>query len=164
LKAKKTSNQNNKTSGFTLIELMITLSIAAILMSVAAPSFTSMIQNNRMTSQANQFIASLTYARSEAIKRGVNIDVTATSGNTNWQGGWTISVSGGDTLKVFAALDGTSTLISDADISPFQYQPSGRASTTATFSLCDGRDGEEGRELQISTTGRISVSKVTCDG
>ncbi len=150
--------------GFTLVELMITLAIAAILMGVAAPSFNDMLQNNRISTQANQFIAAMNLARSEAIKRGVNIDVTATSpsGTNEWGGGWSVAVNGGATLKVFPAFQGSSVMDSVNDIDTFQYQPTGRANQTDTYRLCDGRSGETGREISLSTTGRVSVSDYNC--
>ena len=55
--------------GFTLIELMITLAVAAILITAALPSFNEFIKNNRLTTQANNFIATLNLARSEAPAR-----------------------------------------------------------------------------------------------
>ncbi|MEZ5453986.1 MAG: GspH/FimT family pseudopilin [Thiothrix sp.] len=61
-------------TGMTLIELIVTLSIVAILASVAAPSVKEMIQNNRLTALNNQIVSSLNYARAEAVKR--NYDVT----------------------------------------------------------------------------------------
>jgi type IV fimbrial biogenesis protein FimT len=59
-----------KYSGFSLLELIITLSILAILATVAIPSMSTVIQNNRRTTQVNDFVADLNMARTEAIKRG----------------------------------------------------------------------------------------------
>lgn len=58
-----------KTGGFTLVELMITIAVAAILLATATPSFTSLIQNHRLVAQHNDFVANLNLARSEAVKR-----------------------------------------------------------------------------------------------
>lgn len=56
--------------GFTLVELVIVLALAAIITALATPSFRAMIQNNRAASQANDFLSALNLARSEAIKHG----------------------------------------------------------------------------------------------
>lgn len=58
----------NKADGFTLVELMITLAVAAILLTVGIPSFRDFVMNNRITTQANEFVASIHLARSLAIK------------------------------------------------------------------------------------------------
>jgi len=57
-------------SGFTLIELMVTITVAAILITLAVPNFILLIQNNRITSATNDFITVLNQARAEAVKRG----------------------------------------------------------------------------------------------
>lgn len=62
-----------KLRGFTLIEVLVTIAIVAILVRLAAPSFKSMIQSNTMSSNVNSFLADVRYARSEAIKRGGNV-------------------------------------------------------------------------------------------
>ena len=61
-------NNSVKSSGFTLVELMITLAIAGILVAVGIPSFNSTISDSRLTSYANEFVTALNLARSEAIK------------------------------------------------------------------------------------------------
>ena len=66
-----------KFSGFTLIELMMTITILAVVLVVAVPNIRDMIVNNRLAAQANNFIAALTVARSEAIKRRVTTRVQA---------------------------------------------------------------------------------------
>jgi type IV fimbrial biogenesis protein FimT len=56
--------------GFTLIELMVVLAIAAVLTTLAAPSFTRLIQSNTISSSVNTFLADVRFARSEAIRLG----------------------------------------------------------------------------------------------
>ena len=71
----KQLNNKKLSKGFTLIELMIVIAIAAILMTLAAPSFSLMINNSKVTSATNEFIGSLNLARSEALKRSNNVSV-----------------------------------------------------------------------------------------
>lgn len=66
-------------SGFTLIELIVTLTIAAILLALAAPSMTSFIRRDRLVTQANELVADLSLARSEAIKRGFRVTICKTT-------------------------------------------------------------------------------------
>lgn len=69
--------------GFTLIELIITLALAAIILTFAVPNMRSVIQNNRFATQANDFIADLSYARSEAIRRRTPVSVCKTANPTS---------------------------------------------------------------------------------
>lgn len=68
-------------SGFSLIELMVTISVAVILMAIAIPSFIDITVSNKLSSTSNDLISALTSARIEAIKRNTNISVCAD--NTN---------------------------------------------------------------------------------
>ena len=76
----------NKDQGITLIEAMITLTIAAILMSMAAPSFSNWIRNTEIRSIAESLRAALQKARAEAISRNANVKFTLTNSNgkVNW--------------------------------------------------------------------------------
>lgn len=64
---------SGRSSGFTLIELMVTVVVAGILLTLAVPSMRTFIQNARIANQTNEFIADLNFARTEAIKRGANV-------------------------------------------------------------------------------------------
>ena len=57
--------------GFTLVELMVTLAVAAIILAIAAPSFSQMIRDHRLITTANDFMGTMQLARSEAIRRGI---------------------------------------------------------------------------------------------
>ena len=87
----------SKHTGFTLIEMIVTVSIAAILASIAIPSFTTMIKNNRLTASTNELVSALILARSEALKRSQNVSVCASTNQTSCSGtnfatGWIVFV------------------------------------------------------------------------
>jgi len=76
--------------GFTLIELMVTVALAAILALVAGPNLSAFKRNAELTSVTNSLVAALSTARSEALKRNYNVFVATQTGN--WQGGWVVFV------------------------------------------------------------------------
>lgn len=79
--------------GFTLVELMITLAIFAILVTVAAPNMSSFIKKRAVRSTADELLLSLVYARSEALKTGRDIYVLPSAGG--WNAGWCVTASTG---------------------------------------------------------------------
>lgn len=86
---KKITSSAPQMTGFTLIELMIVVVIAAILASLAAPSFITLIENQRIRAASGELYMSLARARSEAIKR--NTDITLAPVGGNWASGWQIA-------------------------------------------------------------------------
>lgn len=111
--------KSDKRSGFTLIELIVTISIAAIFMSMAIPSFIGTIGRNRLTTNANELVTSLNLARSEAVKRGVQVTIRRNGGtNSLWEGGWDVFVDvagtpSGNAIGTF--LDDDDTTLCEAD-------------------------------------------------
>lgn len=169
-------NKQTKSQGFTLIELIVTISIVGILLSVAIPSFTSTIRSTRLTTYANELVTSLNLARSEAVKRGVQISVRRKgSTNQNWDSGWDIftdldgdGVLGtADTLlKTYPALTNGFTLrTGTAGYQTFTaYLPSGLSlnSSGDIFRLCATlSDTVNSRAIAINALGRPSTSEGT---
>lgn len=150
--------------GFTLIELMITITVVAILLSLAIPSFDNIIRENRMTTQTNELITAISIARSEAIRQGVQVDVVPVSGS--WNNGWIVKVNGGADLRVFEAPGGTITITST--LASLQYSASGlptessllttAASAENSFSVCDS--GKSGRKIRL-VSGRPRIDNKT---
>lgn len=89
--------------GFTIIELMVVVAIVAILAALAAPSFTPLIERWRVRQTAEDLASTLYYARSEAIKRGGGITITADA--AGWTGGWKVSHTQGVTTTDLQTTD-----------------------------------------------------------
>lgn len=85
-----------KTKGFTIVELMVTLAVAAILMGFAIPAFNDFVRQRTMTSAANDFVLAVTFARSEAIRRGEPVSVQAyeDEDDNEWGLGYCVVVGG----------------------------------------------------------------------
>lgn len=160
-------NNFKKMSGFTLLEMIAVLGIAGIVMAMAIPSFNDMIRRNRLTTYANEFVTALNIARSESVKRGVNVSVRkndSTSSSscpatyiagctaTYWSScGWSVFVdnnangtcdTGEDVLRVYSALPNGYTLngTKPAFTNYISYKPEGTSNTAGSFFLCDNRD------------------------
>ena len=78
----------SKQLGFTLIELMVTVSVLALLLGIGVPSFRATIQGNRVTAVSNDLVAALQFARSEAVRRGENVTLCSSNDQVTCSGGW----------------------------------------------------------------------------
>ena len=80
--------------GFTLIELMITVVIVSVVLAIAVPSFYTTIKNNRLRTQADRLVTTFNLARSEAVKRSIDVVVCPSSDGAtcggNYAQGWLV--------------------------------------------------------------------------
>ena len=176
--------QRNRTQGFSLIELAVTLVVASIVISIAVSSFRNTTRRNNLTVHINAFVGAMQFARSEAIKRGVSVTIhegrfTGGSWVDEWRDGWEIFVDperdgnkdGNPTLRIGGQLPQGFTLRSNnppiAD--RISYQPNGRTSSRRLV-LCDDRDGngepESGtaRMIVLFQTGRARIAVQSSNG
>ena len=119
--------------GFTLLELMIVITIVAVLATVASPSFSQYIASQRVKNAAYDLVAALSMTRSEAMTRGAAISLC--QGNSGWAGGWTTKAdcTAGPALLIEDALPGVAIDTGSACgvLTQVDYGKDGRASSTA---------------------------------
>lgn len=168
-----------KQTGFTLVELMITLAVGIIILSVGIPAFTGMMSSNRTTGYANELVGALRLARSEAVKRGAGVTVCASNSantacdNNNWQNGWLLFTDvdndrtyapADDTLiRVWQAPEGGASF-NAATPNSIRYLASGELSGSVNdFSFrLNHCSGSQARTISISKMGRTEISRSTC--
>ena len=166
----------SRSSGFTLIELMVTLAVLAIILTIGVPSFRTLIESNRVTSQANTFLSAVNLARTEAIKRGSQVALLAEAGG--FANGYCVAVgtyadcgaaeAADDVIRAFeepGALvlrDGGLTSVA-FDGRGFRSAPGAGVNVQIEFEPQSCTAGEQRmRQLTVARAGRASVTQGAC--
>ena len=163
-----------KNSGFTLIELLVTVAVVSVIVAFGMPAMTELSKNDRLTTNINTLVGHLALARSEAVKRSVQVNVCVSNNSTtanpsctggNWEDGWIVYIdadaddsftAGEEVLRAHEALQGQNTLVPTPAIgNQVVYDYRGFAGITGSFLLCDDRTGPHGKTLTITNTGRV---------
>lgn len=169
--------RKGRQTGLTMVELLVVVAIAAILASIASPSFTALINNTRLSSTMSQLTNDLNRARLEAIKRNSWVLVCVrNAGNdcgtgTNWQNGWVVCHIGNSAattcdastatnpnpIAVHQAINTHHTLV--GSVAAIRFNPNGTQGNgaVATLTLCCKSDSVPNTSVaSISMTGHIS--------
>ena len=152
-----------KQTGFTLIELMVTVSILATVLAIGVPSFRSLIENNRIRSVTNDLVAALQFARSEAVKRGIPVTLCSSSDQAScsgaWINGWVsrdASVAADPPFRVWpAARDGVAIVVPGTVV----FNALGGVANARCFTLTLGTLN---RFVGVSASGRVASSTTAC--
>ena len=163
---KKLYLSNN--NGFTLIEMIVTLAILAILITIGLPAVQNMINDNRMLAQANQMMGMLNMARSEAQKKSRRVLVCASnnqmvcSNNNNWKDGWMVQVVGADIIQQKVAIEGNISIrgvvFTNTATGQIQFDRLGLADSSGSFVICDQQGADKARAINIELSGRIRLA------
>lgn len=157
-------------SGFTLVELVVVLTIAGILATLAAPGLSSFLQSHRLISAANDFVADLSFARSEAVKSGgsvtvcTSVDRSTCAASGNWQNGWIVLV-GGAPIRVREPLAaGIAVTTAPSNSNTITYNGQGQISSTTTntdYTFCTSAINTA-RVINLNIVGRHTLKKASC--
>lgn len=148
---KTTYPVTSRIAGFTLVELLVAMVVLAVLLTIGIPSFTNLVSNNRATTAANDLLAALQYARSEAVRQNASIDICSsadqtTCSNTNtWHTGWVVRWNG-DPIQIRPALNPAIQLVG---------APVARFGSAGEATLGVG-------EFQVTTTGGAESTRILC--
>jgi type IV fimbrial biogenesis protein FimT len=175
--------QLKKQLGFTLVELMITIAVMATILSIAIPSFTSLISSNAIASQSNHFSGAISLARSEAIKRNTSVIICkranlACTTTGQWEDGWIIfadsdnddTLDSGEEIRYIDALKNNYTLRPSAATTHWlAFQSDGKVETNVsgifsgvTFRLCGpDADNAASRAISFNVIGQAKLAKGT---
>jgi type IV fimbrial biogenesis protein FimT len=166
------------TDGFTLVELLTVISIVAILAAVAMPGFRSTIAANAVSNAASTLSADLSFARSEAVKRGVSVtmcsstDASTCADSATWQAGWVVFLDrnaddsrsttgsdGEDLLRVQQEVSGKMTISSASAtaVSKIRFDRTGRTSGAGLKVVSTINDSTTDRAICVATTGRALI-------
>lgn len=163
-----TGRHMNRSGGFTLLELMVTVAVAGVLMTVAIPAYQGMVERNTMTSVINDLVGDINYARSEAVTRGAPVflcpsnDASTCSGTGLWKEGWIVKAtsdpSGDNLLRVHSAITLPTVDIKKNTVgAKISFNGSGFANEGAgTLALGEqGTDDQNTACVVISLSGRV---------
>jgi prepilin-type N-terminal cleavage/methylation domain-containing protein len=169
-------------SGFTLIELMVTIAVAAILLAIGVPSLTSLYEGIRARSVISTIESSFVFGRSQAVSYGSRVSIcpmTTTSCGSDWTKGFSVFIDNGtlgsmDTTNgiadvVLRKVDAfNSNDIIKSDLSRLSFNPDGLMANgnSGTFRYCPGAaDSSSSEAISINSSGRMSTitSTVNCN-
>lgn len=172
-----------KWRGYTLVELLVALAIGAILLTIAIPGYSFLVNGSRLTIVINDLVTVLHLARSEAIKRGMRVTLCKTSNATSaipacdasasWEQGWLLFVDGGTAgviesgdilLRVQDTISPAVTITTSNYSSYISYLSSGRSQGSnglpnGAIRVCVGSNR---RDIIINNTGRIRLATHNC--
>lgn len=151
--------------GFTLVELMITLALLAIMAFIAIPSFTQLTRNNQLQAKAEELKSFLVFARSEAVtkRRAIKIDARDSA---LWKVCYASAAPGSNkcpdnanTLRSLEVDSGTAKLVltNAGGTDQLLYRPNGTASVGALITVCRDKDASTGYLTSIAANGSVAL-------
>lgn len=162
--------------GFTLIEMMTSIAVLAVILGTAAPSLAGLVRSSKMRAAQSELVAALMLARSEAAKRGVTVSVgaSAPTAGSEFSAGWTVWID----ANADGVVDSSETLIrsypdissavilgTTGNVTRVSFAPTGflTPAAVATFKVCGKSDSAKGYTVALQPVGLADISdQATC--
>jgi type IV fimbrial biogenesis protein FimU len=155
----------DRNKGFSLVELLVTVAVIAIGASIAIPSFTTLIRNNRADSDTGDFYRALNYARLEAINRGINVRVTPSVAGATWVTSLNVQIgaimppaAGSLLLRVIAPMSPNSALSPSTAVTYIEFNNLGALAYPAAALTMVYTNGSTSRNVGICLNGRVILN------
>ncbi len=162
---------HKRDQGFTLVELIITIAIAAILLSIVVPSFANLIESSKTRATRDALVSSIYSAKEKAQSEGFfvylcpTIDGSTCTNATDWGNHWlvyedkdaSLDLSNGDIIIAHLT---SKTDSMKSNVAQVRFSPTGHA-TANTFQICSNLDNSVVYQIQLSVMGRVSFANAT---
>jgi type IV fimbrial biogenesis protein FimT len=164
------SRRRDRARGFTLLELIVTVSVAAVLAAVVAPSFRAFLLNQRVRNASYELMSALALVRSEAITRNADVRMERLPGSSAWSDGWRVvdpslpAPPAAPALLQQSAFNGL-TITDSAGLGSIVYGKDGRTSSASTkFTLAPANTALNvtSRCVSIGLSGVPSITLGSC--
>lgn len=172
---------NREAQGFTLVELVVAITVAAILTAVAIPSYNKFVLDAQRTAVVNDLLTSFQVARSEAVRRGREIgmcasaDGTSCSSDNDWARGWMVFVNLNPASPCSPSVEAGEEVVRIVSLPPgpvavrsnrgrYCFQAFSRSNTNGTVTVCDKRGAASARAVITALSGTVRVSSTNSAG
>lgn len=160
-------------SGFTLVELMVTIAVLAIIVSIAAPNIESHLAKKRIDQTANAFVTAFQTAKSESLIRRKNVDVIISNSEPKTIKVQTVGTKSSTVVETFQISNSSTMVPKESAPTTYRIAPTGAVSKAdnsalaadSYYEICDDRvSGESGKKIIVNAVGQVQIisSGVTC--
>ncbi len=164
-------------AGFTITEVLITVAVVGIMVSMAMPALNGYVENGQLKANTNDLYASLLLARSEAVTRNSRVSLckidpstpTSCDNSESWESGWIsfedtdadgVRDAGETILDTYVGMSANTVVSSTSFPNTISYRPSGTTTTWGTINVCVS--GNVAQNIVINATGRPRIADSSC--